>query len=100
MSGCSSAKFNVKQLQGSWWASTQQPSADFGISGDQVWLDYDSQYHPCKIEGDILIFEIGNDRGFVKNKIIGITKHSLVLENVSTKKRTTYTLNDENSENK
>jgi hypothetical protein len=84
-------KFTLKQLQGAWWSDPGNPTADFAIHGDQVWLDFDSGYHPCKIEGDILIFELGPDIGSVKNKIISVKGDRMVLESVATKERRTLT---------
>ena len=83
--------FKIKQLQGAWWSNLRNPTADFGIHGDQVWLDSDSRYHPCRVENDILIFELGPELGSVKNRIISIKGATMVLENLATKQRTTFT---------
>ena len=80
------AQFELKQLQGAWWSDSASPTADFSIAGDQVWLDYDSQYHPCKVEGDVLAFDLG-DLGLVKNRIISLKGNKLVLEHLETRQR-------------
>jgi hypothetical protein len=80
-------KYKIKQLQGAWWSDFKNPTADFGIQGDQVWLDFDSAYHPCRIEGDILIFELGPELGPVKNRIVSIKGHHLVLQNLASEKK-------------
>lgn len=82
--------FKIDQLQGAWWSDLKNPTADFAIQGNEVWLDYDSQYHPCKIENDILIFNLGEGIGNVKKKIISIKGDALVLEALDSKKRTKY----------
>ena len=81
-----SPKLTLKQLQGAWWSDPGAPTADFGIDKNQVWVDLDSKYHPCKLEGDILIFELGPDQ-IVKNKIISLKGDRMVLEDVTTKQR-------------
>lgn len=51
-----SATYGLDQLQGAWWSDFKNPTADFAINGNLVWLDTDSQYHPCRVEGDRLVF--------------------------------------------
>jgi len=82
--------YEIAQLQGAWWSDPANPTADFSIAGDQVWLDYDSQYHPCRVEGDVLIFDLA-DLGLVRNKIISLKGNMLILENIKTKQRRTLT---------
>ena len=78
----------MDQLQGAWWSDADNPTADFFIDGNQVWLDYDSEFHPCSIEGNILIFDLGEELGLVKNRIIIIDGDRLILEdNINKKKR-------------
>lgn len=84
-------KFKIKQLQGAWWSDLKNPTADFGIQGEQVWLDSDSGYHSCRIEGDILIFELGPEIGPVKNRIISVKGNHMVLESLTTKQRRSLT---------
>jgi hypothetical protein len=83
-------KYELTQLQGAWWSDHTNSTADFSIDGEQVWLDYDSQYHPCRIEGDVLIFNLG-DLGYVRNRIISLVGNKLVLEHIETKQRRTLT---------
>lgn len=85
------SKFKIEQLQGAWWSDLTNPTADFGIQGDQVWLDLDSGYHPCKIEGDVLVFELGPEIGSVRNRIVSIKGDQLVLENLDSKKKWSLT---------
>jgi hypothetical protein len=85
------SQFDIKQLQGAWWSNKENPTADFGIRGEEVWLDFDSGYHPCRIDGDVLIFDLGADRGLVKNRIVSIKGDVMVLEDVSSKQRVTLT---------
>jgi len=84
------AKHTIQVLQGAWWSDLNNPTADFAIEGNQVWLDTDSQYHLCEIRDGVLIFDLGEGRGFVRNKIISIKGDRLVLEHIQSKKRTTY----------
>jgi hypothetical protein len=84
-------KFKIKQLQGAWWSDLKNPTADFGIQGEQVWLDSDSGYHSCKIEGDILIFELGPEIDPVKNRIISVKGNHMVLESLTTKEKRSLT---------
>lgn len=83
-------KYGLTELQGAWWSDPTNPTADFSIEGDQVWLDYDSQYHPCRVEGDVLIFDLG-DLGYVRNRIISLEGNKLVLEHIGTNQRRTLT---------
>ncbi len=85
------AKFEIKQLQGAWWSDFKNPTADFGIEGEKVWLDIDSKYHPCRLEDDVLIFELGPEIGSVKSRIVSIKGDSLVLENLITKQKSFLT---------
>jgi hypothetical protein len=80
------AKFELKQLQGVWWSDPGNPTADFSIEGNQVWLDFDSQYHPCKVEGDVLVFDLG-DLGLAENRIVSLEGNELVLEHLETKQK-------------
>jgi hypothetical protein len=84
-------KFEIKRLQGAWWSDLKSPTADFAIQGDQVWLDTDSGYHPCRIEGDVLVFDLGGERGPVKNRIISLKGDHLELEHIATKKKWSLT---------
>lgn len=89
LSSCTSQRFTLDQLQGAWWSDTDNPTADFFIDGNQVWLDYDSDFHPCRIEEDLLIFDLGEDLGLVKNRIIDLSGNRLVLENTIDKEKQT-----------
>ncbi len=84
-------KVDLNQLQGAWWSDLNNPTADFAIRGNEVWLDFDSQYHPFRIENDVLIFELGGDLGNTKQRIVSIDGDQLVLESLDAKKRTIYT---------
>jgi hypothetical protein len=88
VSAFAAMQFELKQLQGAWWSDPANPTADFSIAGNEVWLDYDSQYHPCRLEGDVLVFDLG-DLGFVKNRIISLKGDKLVLEHLETKQKRT-----------
>jgi hypothetical protein len=90
-SGLAASSFDIKQLQGAWWSDQKNPTADFAISDDKVWLDFDSEYHPCRIEGDTLIFELGSTMGSVRNRIISIEGNRLVLEDELTHERRALT---------
>ena len=76
---CGAAQFRIEQLQGAWWSDFQNPTADFSIRGNEVWLDSDAEYHACRIEGDILIFELsGSDEA--RSRIVDLQGDRLVLE--------------------
>ncbi len=90
ISAFAASKVELGQLQGAWWSGPANPTADFSIEGNQVWLDFDSQYHPCRIEGDVLVFDLG-DLGLVKNRIISLKGDKLVLEHLETKQKRTLT---------
>ena len=72
------AQFRMEQLQGAWWSDRQNPTADFAIHGNEVWLDSDAGYHPCRVEENILIFELGAE--VVWNRIVSLQGDQLVLE--------------------
>ena len=83
----------MSQLQGAWWAKEPSPTAAFAIQGNQVWFDYDSQYHPVKVENNILIFDHGPVLGVHKSKIISVGNGRLVLQDfVDSSKIEVYTL--------
>ena len=86
-----SAIYSLDQLQGAWWSNFKNPTADFAITGNLVWLDSDSQYHPCRIEGDRLVFDLGGGQGPVVHKIVSIDDDALLLEHVLTNTRILYT---------
>ncbi len=81
--------FSIEQLEGTWWSDKSNPSADFSIRGNKVWLDVQSKYHQCWIEDDVLIFELG--WGKVRNRILSINEVQVVLENLDTKQVSTLT---------
>jgi hypothetical protein len=83
--------YMLEDIQGAWWSDKTSPTADFAISGSQVWLDYDSAYHPCLItNGNVLVFDLGSD-GRVEHKIISVDVSTLVLENLESHEVRTYT---------
>lgn len=79
----SAQAFEPAQLQGAWWDDRNAPTAAFAIHGDQVWVDSISDYRPCRIEGNLLIFELGPDT-VVKNRIISLDGNEMVLEDLAT----------------
>lgn len=84
--------YTLENLQGAWWSDNNNPTADFAILDDEVWLDSDAEYHPCKItDGDILEFDLGPDNGSVKHKILSLDATTLVLEHLVTHATTAYT---------
>ena len=85
-----SASYSLDQLQGAWWSNFKNPTADFAISDNRVWLDTDSQYHPWTIEGDRLVFDLRGGQGAVVHKIISIENDTLLLEDVVTNTRIFY----------
>ena len=85
-----SASYSLDQLQGAWWSNFKNPTADFAIAGNLVWLDTDSRYHPCRIEGDRLVFDLGGGQGAVVHKIVSIDNDALLLEHVLTNTRMLY----------
>ncbi|HET7006449.1 MAG TPA: hypothetical protein VFK65_13185, partial [Candidatus Binatia bacterium] len=85
-----SALYSLDQLQGAWWSNFNNPTADFAIKGNLVWLDTDSQYHPCRIEGDRLVFDLPGGQGAVIQKIVGVGNDTLLLEDVVTNTRILY----------
>ena len=72
-------EFTLEQLQGAWWSDMQNPTADFAINGNEVWLDADAKYHPCRIEGNILIFDLSGGE-LVRSRIVSLEGDQLVLE--------------------
>ena len=91
MSACSAETVGNGELQGAWWSDSNNPTADFAIHGNQVWLDYDSQYHPCTVEGDVLVFDLGPGLGSVRNRIISLKDDKLVLKHMETEQERTLT---------
>ena len=85
-----STNYSLDQLQGAWWSNFNNPTADFAIKGNLVWLDSDSQYHPCRIEGDRLVFDLGGGQGPVVHKIVSIDDDTLLLEHMLTNTRILY----------
>jgi hypothetical protein len=84
------AELRIEQLQGAWWSDMQNPTADFAIHGDEVWLDSDAEHHPCRVEGDILIFELGGGE-LAQNRIVSLQGDQLVLESPEGGQRRTLT---------
>jgi hypothetical protein len=85
-----SAFYSLNQLQGAWWSNFNNPTADFAINGNLVWLDTDSRYHPCRIEGDRLVFDLSEGQGRVVHKIVSIEDDALLLEYGLTNTRILY----------
>lgn len=86
-------QFSMDQLQGAWWAKEPSPTAAFAIHGNEVWYDFDSRYHPARIEGDLLIVDLGAELGEVRSRIISVGDGRLVLQNLDAPSEpTTYTL--------
>lgn len=87
LSPSSHAVPSLDDLQGAWWSSGTNPTADFSIRDEQVWLDSTGTYHPCYIDEDILVFELGEAMGTVRNRIISLEDNELTLESLRTGKR-------------
>lgn len=87
-SSFAAAPYTLEQLQGSWWSHPDNQMSDFGIHGNEVWID--SIYYPCRLEGDMLIFVLP-DVPEIKKKIISLEGDRLVVEDQYTK--TTTVLN-------
>ncbi len=83
--------YSLDKLQGAWWSNTNNPTADFAIHEDQVWLDSDAGYHPCEITQDnVLVFDLGQESGTVQHRIISLDNSTLVLENMITRETAVY----------
>ena len=80
---------SIGQVQGAWWSDQRNPTADFAIHGDRVWLDADAQYHPCRIEGDILVFDLGAGQGEVRHRIVSLKGDEMVLEHMPSRQTVT-----------
>lgn len=90
-----SATFDIRQLQGAWWSQEPSPTVAFAIDGDEAWFDYDSNYHPVRVEGDVLIFDHGPEMGLAKSKIISVGNGRLVLQDLDdASQRRVYTLSE------
>ena len=72
----------LEDLQGAWWSDSGNPTADFGIDGDQVWLDPEAGLNPCRIVGDTLVFDLDGGGRQVRNRILRLAGDTLLLENV------------------
>jgi len=83
--------FDLEQMRGSWWSSLDNTTSDFSLRGDKVWFEIDDQHYPCRIEGDILIFDFGPQEGELKQRIVSFEGDRLVLEYLDTKKRRVLT---------
>ena len=72
---------SLDALQGAWWSDPEAPTADFAIHGEEIWLDFDSAYHPCRIAGgDTLVYDLGPDLGTIRRRIVSLDEDGLVLE--------------------
>lgn len=91
VSSLAAAPYSLDQLQGAWWSDPNNTTADFAIDGDTVWLEFDSVYHPCKIQGDMLVFDLGPEHGKVENRIISVEGDRMVMESPATKERVVLT---------
>jgi hypothetical protein len=80
----SAAVPELKDLQGAWWSDSTLPTADFGILGEQVWLDPEAGLNPCRIVGDTLVFDLDGGARQVRNRIVRHAGDTLVLENGET----------------
>lgn len=89
LAACVGSSVGMDDLQGAWWSDEGAPTADFGIRGQEVWLDSDTAYHPCRIEGDVLVFELGEGLGEARQRIVSLEGDRLVLESVVTGERRT-----------
>lgn len=89
------AQFSIRQLQGAWWAQEPSPTAAFAIDGDSAWFDYDNNYHPVRVDGDILIFDHGPGLGLAKSRIVSLGNGRLVLQDLDDPAQTrVYTLTE------
>jgi hypothetical protein len=87
--------YRLEDIQGAWWSDKTSPTADFAITGLEVWLDYDSAYHPCTITTDnVLVFDLGSD-GRVEHRIVRVDARTLVLENLESHEVQTYTKDEQ-----
>ena len=71
----------ISALEGAWWSDTTAATADFAIHDSQIWLEYDSQYHPLKIEeGGILVYDLGPELGRFERIIVVLDEDKLILK--------------------
>ena len=89
---CGDTVYRMEQIQGSWWSDPDAPTADLAISGKQIWLDFDSAYHPAWIAGgDTLTYDLGEGMGTIRHRIVSLEGDVLVLERVRPGETTTTT---------
>jgi hypothetical protein len=60
--------YSLDALQGAWWSDCDAPAAEFVISGDEYFGDFEGSYR-VKLTGDVLVF---ND-GFADGHSINVT---------------------------
>ncbi len=87
LSALAATTVSLGDLQGAWWSDERNPTADFAIQGEMVWLDSDAQYHPCKVEGGTLVFDLGEGLGDVRHRIVSLNGDELVLESSESQQR-------------
>jgi hypothetical protein len=76
--------YSLSDLEGAWWPEGESPTAEFAILGDEIWLDDDSDYHPCRIEDrDTLLYDPGPGRGVIERRIVLLEADTLVLESTA-----------------
>ena len=85
LSACASGgrEYSLEDLDGARWSEEGAPTADFAISGNEIWLDLDAEYRPCRIEdGNTLVYEPLPGMGEIRRRIVSLGEDVLVLESV------------------
>ena len=71
--------YNLNQMQGSWWASKDDPVAEFAIKGNVLFGDWEGSFI-CEIKKNMFYVDYGKQSGVIKQKIIKLTKDNLTLQ--------------------
>jgi len=85
--------YDLSDLEGAWWSDLENPTADFAIIGNEIWLDSDSNLRSCSVvDGDTLVYDLGPGVGEVRRRIVSLKDNKLVLEDLLEDQgvRTTY----------
>ena len=75
--------YDLSDLEGAWWSDLENPTADFAIIGNEIWLDSDSSLRSCiVVDGDTLVYDLGPGVGEVRRRIVSLKNNELVLEDL------------------
>jgi len=84
--------YTIKDIQGGWWSSCEEPAVEFLISGNKYFGDFHGK-HPLSLNSNVLIFKNGLVEGH--NVSVSFKPREFLILNVSKERMVLQSITDE-----